>query len=139
MRAKILEGQRVGTSNRVIGGHSPRINNSNPRYAVETIQRFPDGTTRVKYVTQFPDGNLSRVKTSNLFPSNWSDTKIINSVTRVGNTQPIGVRAHDGARVFRATIDGVQIDVIKIGDHVISAYPTGGGAIKLPSGFVPIQ
>ena len=139
MRIKILNGQRVGTSNRVIGGHSPNINNANPRYAVETIQRFPDGTARVRFVTQFPDGSVSRIKTSTIFPQNWSDTKIINSVTRVGNTQPIGVRAHDGAKIYRATIDGVQIEVIKIGNNVTSAYPTGGGATGLPAGFVPIH
>jgi hypothetical protein len=31
-----------------------------------------------------------------------------------------------------------QIEVIKIGNEVISAHPTGGGAIGLPAGFTPI-
>jgi len=56
----------------------------------------------------------------------------------MGNTQPIGQRVHDGARIFRSTVDGVQIEVIKIGNNVISAYPTGGGVINLPPGFTPI-
>ena len=35
-------------------------------------------------------------------------------------------------------IDGVEIEVIKIGDKVTSAYPTGGGAKALASGFKAI-
>ncbi|OCG38113.1 hypothetical protein A9G29_11060 [Gilliamella sp. Fer2-1] len=60
MEAKILEGQRVTGTNKIIGGHSPNINNANPRYAVETINLNPDGTRTVKYITQFNDGNLSK-------------------------------------------------------------------------------
>lgn len=30
MESEILEGQRVGTTNRVKGGHSPNISNANP-------------------------------------------------------------------------------------------------------------
>ncbi len=37
MEKKILEGQRVGNSNRVKGGHSPDINDSNLNYEVEVL------------------------------------------------------------------------------------------------------
>lgn len=41
---------------------------------------IPDGTRTVKYITQFEDGNLSKIKTSTLFPDNWSDKSIIDSI-----------------------------------------------------------
>ncbi|WP_155924349.1 hypothetical protein [Bacillus sp. UNC437CL72CviS29] len=47
----------------------------------------------------------------------------------------IGQRARDGATLHRDTINGVQIEVIKIGDEVVSGYPTGGGATQLLTGF----
>ena len=93
----------------------------------------PDGTRLVKYITQYPDGNLSNIKTSTLFPNTWSDRKIIDSVKRVGDTPPVGIR--NNLTLHRAIIDGVEIDVIKDGINIISAYPTGG---RLTPGFTAI-
>lgn len=125
----------MGTTNRVKGGHSPNINNANPNYAIETIKTYPDGTKQIKYVKQFTDGYASKIKTSTIFTDGWSESKIINSIKDVGNGLPIGYRARDGATIFRSTIDGVQVEVIKIGDSVNSGYPAGGGATGLPAGF----
>lgn len=67
MEAKILEGQRIGTGNKVIGGHSPNaLNNNSPIFAVEEVKINADGTKVVKYYEQFPDGNVSRLKTSTI-------------------------------------------------------------------------
>jgi hypothetical protein len=49
MEEKILLGQRVINgngvpTNRVRGGHSPEINNSNANYAVEVLQSNSNGT-----------------------------------------------------------------------------------------------
>lgn len=134
MEEKILFGQRKDPAkNKLIGGHSPDINNSNPNYAVEVLQINPDGTQKVKFVTQYADGNLSKIKTGTLFPDGWSNDKIINSIKTVGDLSPIGVRASDGAMLYRGIIDRVQIEVIKIGDTVTSAYPTG----SLQTGLLP--
>lgn len=84
---------------------------------------------------QLTDGNTSKIETSTIFPDGWSESKIINSIKDVGNGSPIGYRARDGATIYRSTIDGVQVEVIKIGDSVINGYPTGGGATGLPAGF----
>ncbi|MEK4290001.1 EndoU domain-containing protein [Paenibacillus sp. FSL P4-0502] len=136
MEKKILDGQRkLPTRNELIGGHSPQINNVNPNYAVQEITVNADGTRKVKFTTQFPDGNLSNIKTSTLFPDSWSDSQIINGIKDTGNTASIGVRASDGATLHRGTVNGVQVEVIKIGDNVVSGYPTGGGATQLLSGF----
>ncbi|WP_256716455.1 EndoU domain-containing protein, partial [Paenibacillus odorifer] len=136
MEKKILDGQRkLPTKNELIGGHSPQINNVNPNYAVQEITVNADGTRKVKFTTQFPDGNLSNIKTSTLFPDSWSDSQIINGIKDTGNTASIGVRASDGATLHRGTVNGVQVEVIKIGDNVVSGYPTGGGATQLLSGF----
>ena len=67
MEKKILEGQRVGTTNRVKGGYSPTINDANPNYAVETLRNNPDGTTSVKYVKLLSDGNISKIKKAHYF------------------------------------------------------------------------
>jgi len=136
MEKKILDGQRkLPTKNELIGGHSPQINNVNPNYAVQEITVNADGTRKVKFTTQFPDGNLSNIKTSTLFPDSWSNSQIINGIKDTGNTASIGVRASDGATLHRGTVNGVQVEVIKIGDNVVSGYPTGGGATQLLSGF----
>lgn len=94
MQEKILHGQRKDPAkNELIGGHSPGIDNNNPNYAVvEVLQTNIDGTQKVKFVTQYPDGNLSNIKTSTLFPESWSNNDIIESIQTVGNTTPIGVR-----------------------------------------------
>lgn len=140
MEEKILLGQRKNPAkNELIGGHSPDINNSNPNYAVEVLQTNPDGTQKVKFVTQYADGNLSNIKTSTLFPDSWSNEKIINSIKMVGDSSPIGVRTSDGAMLYRDIIDGVQIEVIKVGDTVTSGYPTGGVKTGLLPGFRSLE
>ena len=136
MEAKILEGQRKGTSNGIIGGHSSNINNANPNFATETIKVNPDGTKVIKYTKQFPDGNISKIKTSTVFPDGWSDKNIIDSIHEVSNSNAIGQRSIDGLTLHRGKINGVEIDVIKKGNEIISGYPVGG---KPTPGFDPIK
>lgn len=136
IETKILAGQRVGNSNKLIGGHSPSVSNENPNYAVETIKLNPDGTRVVKFTTQFPDGNLSKIKTSTLFPENWSDKSIIDSVNKIGNSSAIGQRSSTGETLHRGVINGVEIDVIKKGNQVTAGYPVGG---KPTAGFNPVD
>ena len=133
MENKILFGERTN-GNKLIGGHSSAINDSNPNYAVELISANTDGTKVVKFTTQFLDGNLAKIKTSTIFPESWSNNNIINSIKMVGDSTAIGVR--DSSTLHRGLVNGVEIDVIKIGDTVISGYPTGG---KLTRGFGPVK
>ncbi|WP_234007901.1 EndoU domain-containing protein [Lysinibacillus sp. FJAT-14745] len=136
MKEKILLGQRKNPNkNEIIGGHSSNINNSHSNYATEVIKINPDGTKDIKYITQFPDGNLSKIKNSTTFPEGWSDIKILDSITDIGNSPSISIRGRDGATLHRGIVDGVEIDVIKIGDTVVSGYPTGQINAPLPGGF----
>ncbi|MOA34567.1 hypothetical protein D3C78_1559450 [compost metagenome] len=135
MVAKILEGKRKYPKNDVTGGHSPNINNANDDFAVEVFSTNADGTKNVQFTKQFSDGNISKLKKSTLFPDSWSDEKILEGVTKVGNTPAISTRLRDGTTWHRAIIDGVEIDVLKIGDDVTSAYPTGTVNGALPAGF----
>ncbi|EOH96174.1 hypothetical protein UAY_03084 [Enterococcus moraviensis ATCC BAA-383] len=136
MKEKILWGQRKNPKkNEIIGGHSPDINNSHPNYATEIIKRNPDGTMDIKYTTQFPDGKLAKIKNSTIFPEVWTDTKILDSIKNIGNSSSISVRGRDGATLHRQIVDGVEIDVIKLGDNIISGYPTGKVNAPLPGGF----
>ena len=140
MEEKILLGQRKNPAkNELIGGHSSNINNANPNYAVEVLQTNPDGTQKIKFVTQYADGNLSNIKTSTIFPDSWSNDKIIESIKAVGDSSPIGVRTSDGAMLYRETIDGVQIEVIKIGNTVTSGYLTGSVKTGLLPGFNSLE
>lgn len=41
----------------------------------------------------------------------------------------------DGATWHRAIVDGVEIDVIKLGDNIVSGYPTGKVNEPIPGGF----
>lgn len=134
MENKILYGQQAtnpsgNTTNRIIGGHSGDISNSNPNYAVQVISTNPDGTQNVKFVTQLPSGDVSNIKNSTLFPSTWSNSQVIDAILHVGNTTPLATRASDGASLFQGTVNGVQVEVIKIGNIVTSGYPCGRGCI----------
>jgi hypothetical protein len=129
---KILMGRRVpnpkspsGMSNEVIGGHSPKILND-PNFAVEVLARNPDGTVKVKFVKQLPD-NASKIKTSTLAPESWSDQKIIDTTQQVADSPALSTRPRDGATFHRQTVDGVQWDVIRDKNGVItSSYPSYG-------------
>jgi hypothetical protein len=133
LRDKILYGERVanpaspgGVSNRVIGGHSPRIK-TRPDYDYETISNNADGTTSVKFIKQFPDGNISQIKKSTLAPDHWSDDKIIATTNDVSLSPVVDTRARDGATLHRQTVNGVQWEVIKDSSgKITSSYPTGG-------------
>ncbi|CAM4447282.1 EndoU domain-containing protein [Paenibacillus tarimensis] len=115
-------------------GYDP-INNANDNFAVEVLSTNADGTKNVVFTKQFPDGNISKLKKSTLFPDSWTEEQIFKNVTDVGNTPAISTRLRDGATWHRATIDGVEIDVIKVGDDVTSGYPTGTVNASRPSGF----
>lgn len=52
METKILEGQRkLPNKNEVNSGHSPNINNSNPKYAVEVLKEYSDATKKIVFYT----------------------------------------------------------------------------------------
>ena len=136
MEKKILEGQRKSpVKNEVIGGHSPQINNSNDLFAVEELSVNSDGTRNIKFVKDLQDGNISKIKKSTVFPDSWSDSKIIDTIKEVGDSPSISVRGRDGATWHRKIVDGVEVDVIKLGNDVISGYPTGKVNAPKPSGF----
>ena len=136
MEEKILWSRRKNPNkNEVIGGHSSGINNDHPNYAVEVIKTNSDGTKQVKFTTQFEDGNLANIKKSTLFPDTWTNDDIIKNIKTVGDSKSIGIRVSDGATLHREVINGVQVEVIKIGDKVVSGYPTGGLNTKLLPGF----
>ncbi|MEK5446690.1 EndoU domain-containing protein [Paenibacillus sp. FSL R7-0331] len=107
LKEKILYGQRKDLNkNELIGGHSPIISNSNPKYSVEVVSINADGTKKVKFLTEFEDGNVSKIKTSTLFPDSWSDKKIVDSIYKIGDTPSIGQRVTDGATLHRAVVGG---------------------------------
>ena len=136
MEKKILEGQRKSpVKNEVIGGHSPQINNSNDLFAVEELSVNADGTRNIKFVKDLQDGSISKIKKSTVFPDSWSDSKIIDTTKEVGDSPFISVRGRDGATWHRKIVDGVEVDVIKLGNDVISGYPTGKINAPKPSGF----
>lgn len=136
MKEKILEGQRKNPSkNEVIGGHSSQINNENSKFAVEVLSENMDGTKNIKYIKDFQDGSISKIEKSTIFPDSWSESKIITSIEQVGNSPTIATRTRDGATFHRGIIDRVEIDVIKIGDNVVSGYSTGKVNAPKPSGF----
>ena len=135
MARKILYGQqKASNSNKVIGGHSPKINNSNPNYATQTVRTNSDGTASVDFVKQLDNGEISNIKNSTLFPQTWSDKDIIDLIKSVGEAAPLAIRTSDGSTFHRKSINGVSIDVIKRGTDVISAYPTGAN-LSYPGGF----
>ena len=136
MEEKILEGKRIFPDrNEIIGGHSNVISNENEKFVVEVIAKNSDGTKVIKYIKDFGDGSISKIKKSTIFPDSWSETEIISAIKKTGNSSIIAIRAKDGATFHRQIINGVEIDVIKINNEVVSGYPTGKVNAPYPSGF----
>lgn len=55
----------------------------------------------------------------------------MNAVTTTGSSKSVATRAFDGASLHQSTIDGVKVEVIKIGDNVTSGYPCGKGCMTI--------
>lgn len=89
----------------------------------------------IKYTTQFSDKDLAKIKNSTVFPESWADDRALDSIKDIGNSSPISVRARNGATLHRRIVNGVEIDVIKRGNEIISAYPTGTVSGPPPVGF----
>ncbi|WP_284197103.1 EndoU domain-containing protein [Chitinimonas prasina] len=145
MQQKILWGQRQlkydGTpSNGLKGAHSGSISNDLQSYAVQVLPNNPDGTSSVKLVNQFSDGNVSKIKTSTLYPKSWSESNIFDSIQAVGSpNNAIATRISDGSTLYQGTVSGINMEVIKIGNRVTAAYPTGGGFTSLETfGLTPM-
>jgi len=139
MEQKILGGERILGKNGLRGGHSPNVvNDANPNYAIEVLKENPDGTKFVQFYHQFPDGTLSKLKKSTIFPDSWSDEKIISSIKQISNTPAVGRRTTEGVTttLHSGIVDGVEIDVIKEGNAITAGYPVGG---KPTPGFEPIN
>ena len=135
MGQKILYGARKAEGkNALIGGHSAKLLD-NPNVASEILRSNPDGTKFVQFTTQFADGSLSKLKKSTLFPESWTDDAILQAVKQVGETPSIGKRVSDGVTLHRGFVNGVQVEVMKVGDAVTSGYPTGGVITDLLAGF----
>lgn len=130
---KILYGERVpnekspgGTSNRVVGGHSAGIKNS-PDFVIDVVQKNTDGTTVVKFRKKFPNGQMSKPKKSTLAPDDWPDQKVLDVTQSVADSPPVSTRSTDGATLHRQTVEGVQWEVVRDRDGIVtSSYPTGG-------------
>jgi filamentous hemagglutinin len=131
MEQKILYGERKTTpsgnpKNEIIGAHSGEISNTHPDYAVEVLSSNVDGTRNAKLVAQFTDGNVSKIKTSTLFPASWTDAQTMSAVRATGNGPALATRS-DGASLHQTTVNGVKVEVIKVGDRVTAGYPCGRG------------
>ena len=88
MEEKILEGKRIFPGrNEIIGGHSNVISNENEKFVVEVIAKNSDGTKVIKYIKDFGDGSISKIKKSTIFPDSWSETEIISAIKKQGILQ----------------------------------------------------
>ncbi|TDR39315.1 EndoU nuclease-like protein [Tahibacter aquaticus] len=139
MELKILYGQRVlsangNPTNRLVGAHGGQITDKHPSYAVEVVSVNLDGTRNAKLVTQFSDGNISKVKTSTLFPEGWNDAQAMSAVRQTAATAPLATRLSDGASLHQSMVNGVRVEVISVGGTVTAAYPCGRGCTN-PGSF----
>jgi len=131
---KILYGRQkdssklTGDGRTIIGAHSPRIL-AHPTFQILSQSLNADGTNGVecrKLLSQGPTPVWSRNKTSTLAPPSWSNNDIFHAGEEAAKTDPVFVRARDGATLHRTSINGVQWEVIMQGTVMTSSYPTGG-------------
>ena len=126
MEQKILMGEQIPGTREIRGGHSAEISNSAPNYAVqEPPIPNPNGTRNVKFLTELPGGGLSKIKKSTLFPTSWTDAQVISSIKQAGDLHAYSTRILDRATFHKGVVNGIDIEVIRIGDTVTSGYPTG--------------
>ncbi len=109
------------------------FDNLHPDFAVEVVSTYADGSRQVKFATQFEDGTLSNIKKSTLFSESWTDAQTINAVKLVGGTKPVATRTSDGASLYQSTVNGVKVEVVKVGDNVTAGYPCGAGCASAQS------
>jgi len=134
MERKILYGSTQATKPRdLIGVHSPKVLNDD-KFNITDVIANTDGTKSVRLTKNLGNGVWSKRKKTTLFPESWSDAKIINASRFTSAYPPIARRARDGATLHMGKVDGVEINVIKNGDDVTSAFPTGGTG-QLLGGF----
>lgn len=86
-----------------------------------------DGTRNAKLVMQFTDGNVSKIKTSTLFPASWTDAQTTSAVRATGNRPALATRS-DGASLHQTTVNGVKVEVIKVGIALLLAILVVGAA-----------
>jgi len=137
MEKKILYGiPRPNKPRDVIGAHSPNVFND-PRFDVfEIIKVNADGTKMVRFKKDLGNGVVSKPKKNTQFPESWTDEEVIYASKHATESPVIGRRFHDGATLHRSKINGVNVDVIKEGNIVTSAFPPGNDNIL--AGFDPI-
>lgn len=112
------------------GGHSPKIL-SDPSYVIASKRINADGSIMVWYSKKMPDGSITNSKMSTLFPESWSDKKILKSIREITTSEHLdGYRIEaDGtfSYLYVGVYEGVEIQVIKAGNNVITACPIGSG------------
>jgi len=110
-----------------VGGHSPTIKND-PDFSFESITANADGSHGIKKIRRtLSDGTVLKKSFTTLFPDKWSSQKILDSITEVASFgKPLVTRTRDNSTLIRGRVDGVDIEVIKIGKEVQSGFPTGG-------------
>ncbi|SMF30550.1 EndoU domain-containing protein [Pseudobacteriovorax antillogorgiicola] len=138
LETKILTGGvNPSDPRKLTGVHSPRIVDDSRFTIVDTVSRNADGTTTVRVKKDLGDGVVSKNKKTTLYPDNWTDEKIANSVRYTSASDPIAKRARDGATYHRQVVDGVEVAVVKEGGNVTSGFPTGTKGFIL-EGFDPL-
>ena len=126
LQTKILTGGvNPSDPRKLTGVHSPRITDNSRFTILETVSKNADGTTSVRVKKDLGSGIASKNKKTTLYPDNWTDEKISNSVRYTSASDPIAKRARDGATYHRQIVDGVEVAVVKEGGQVTSGFPTG--------------
>lgn len=145
VEAKILFGRQTlhpdtgKPTNKVIGAHSAKVNNDHPDFVVDVLKTNPDGTKDVKFYKQLPNGELSRLKRSTLFPDSWTDSQVLDAVRKIADTPIVGTRVDPKTKVVstlhQGTVNGLKIEVIKDNGDVVSGYPAGHKGFQSPQVF----
>ncbi|WP_367576146.1 EndoU domain-containing protein [Pseudomonas helvetica] len=66
-----------------------------------------------------------------MFPEGWSDSQAISAIRSAGGTKPIATRVSDGASLYQSTVNGIKVEVVKVGDVVTAGYPCGKGCLTV--------
>lgn len=49
----------------------------------------------------------------------------------MGSTAPVATRSSDGASLYQLAVNGVKVEVIKVGDVLTAGYSCGRGCLTI--------
>jgi hypothetical protein len=127
----------------IVGGHLATAHTPPFGQLLEKITEYPDGSYTAKFKAVLPDGSLSNIKKSSVFPPHFSSEDLIEAIIQIRGgtalaTRPSFISSNgklvEGAKLYQGVHKGVNVEVLTdLDGNVTAAY---GGQMSTVEGFL---